>query len=356
MGVHILITGAAGYIGGSLVADFLASNNVLMKEAHIIAAVRSEEQAKSLSKLGINVLQLDLTDENAVLETVVGHDIRIVIHTASSINSTLALHLITALGKQREAAGEDTYFIHTSGLSAFYENTGWPSGTIKDTGPVYDVEKQLADSFPLRATDVAVINRAKARGVSSFIVIPSTVYGQGTGEWNKLSVVFPVVVQASISRKTVHKFAENTKVSGVHISDLTALYGQIVEKILHKDALPSGAKGYYFALAHDLFWWESLDRLAVALKARNLVASSETHVWPSDEVAAESLGVPVQFVQTLWNSGENVISENTHRLGWRPVWDKDRFLQNIDDEIQAVLDHGKAKSSLIDSLFEAAKG
>ena len=45
-----------------------------MKEAHIIAAVRSEEQAKSLSKLGINVLQLDLTDENAVLETVVGHD------------------------------------------------------------------------------------------------------------------------------------------------------------------------------------------------------------------------------------------------------------------------------------------
>ncbi|MCJ1432429.1 hypothetical protein MMC27_001785 [Xylographa pallens] len=356
MGSNILITGAAGYIGGSIVADFLANNNNLIRKAHIVAAVRSEEQAKSLSKLGITVLQLDLTDENAVVEALLRYNICIVVHTASSMNTSLALHLISALGKQQEVSGKDTYFIHTSGLSAFYENTGWPSGATKDTGPVYDVEKQLADSFPLRMTDVAVIEHAKARGVSSFIVIPSTVYGKGTGEWNKLSVVIPVSVQASISGKTVHKFAENTKVSGVHISDLTALYERIVEKILQKEAPPSGAEGYYFALAHDIFWWETLDRLAVALKARKLVADSKTQIWPNDEAAAESLGVPVQFVQVLWNSGENIISENTPRLGWRPVWDKDRFLQNIDDEIQAVLDLGKAKSSLMDSLFEAAKG
>lgn len=38
------------------------------------------------------------------------------------------------------------------------------------------------------------------------------------------------------------------------------------------------------------------------------------------------------------------------------MWNKERFLQNIDDEIQAVVEHGKAKSSLIDSLFEFAVG
>ena len=54
-------------------------------------------------------------------------------------------------------------------------------------------------------------------------------------------------------------------------------------------------------------------------------------------------------------SSENIISENKHRIGWNPTWNKDRFLQNIDDEIQAVLELGKAKSSLIDSLFEAAR-
>ena len=91
--------------------------------------------------------------------------------------------------------------------------------------------------------------------------------------------------------------------SGVHISDLTALYGRIIEKILQKETLPSGAEGYYFALAHDLIWWEVLDRLAVALKARNLVTDSKTQIWPSDKAAAESLGVPEQYVQLLWNSG-----------------------------------------------------
>jgi hypothetical protein len=91
-------------------------------------------------------------------------------------------------------------------------------------------------------------------------------------------------------------------VGGVHISDLTALYGRIIEKILQKVTLPSGVEGYYFAQAHDVEWWELLDRLAVALNARGLVTDSKAQIWPSNEVAAESLGFPVQFVQVLYNS------------------------------------------------------
>ena len=40
--------------------------------------------------------------------------VNIVIHTASSIDPALALNLVTALGKQKEASGEQTYFIHVS--------------------------------------------------------------------------------------------------------------------------------------------------------------------------------------------------------------------------------------------------
>jgi hypothetical protein len=38
------------------------------------------------------------------------------------------------------------------------------------------------------------------------------------------------------------------------------------------------------------------------------------------------------------------------------MWDNERFLRNINDEVQAVMDEGKSKSSLIDSLHEAARG
>ncbi|KAL9110600.1 MAG: hypothetical protein Q9227_004958 [Pyrenula ochraceoflavens] len=92
------------------------------------------------------------------------------------------------------------------------------------------------------------------------------------------------------------------KVAAVHISDLTGLYGHIVEKVFENEAIPNGTEGYYFAMAHDIRWWEVLDRLAVVLDARGLVTDSKTQFWNSDEAAAEALGVPVPYLQPLWNS------------------------------------------------------
>ncbi|KAJ5893612.1 hypothetical protein N7495_005303 [Penicillium taxi] len=352
MGSNILITGAAGYIGGSIVADFLARNTV--DAGRLFAAVRTEEQAISLSKLCVHVLQLDLTDKDAVIKSLLAHDIRVVIHTASSINPTMPLNLITALSKQGEVSGIKTSFIHSSGQGAFFTNSRWPTEPFKDTDAVFDTEKALAGSSPIRQTDVAVIEHAEARGVASFIVVPPLVYGKGSGEWNKLSVVLPIYIEASISDRAVWKFSEYPKMSAVHISDLTALYRKILEKVLQEEELPTGRKGYYFALAHDVYMGEVLDHLAIELKARGLIEDSKTKIYPNDEAAAKSLGVPVQFVP-LWNSGDNIIAEIPQKMGWKPTWNNDRFLKNVGDEIDAVLELGKAKSSLVNSLFGSAK-
>jgi hypothetical protein len=149
---------------------------------------------------------------------------------------------------------------------------------------------------------------------------------------------------------------------------MTAFYERILEKIIQKEPLDSGKSGYYFALAHSVKWWELLDHLAAALKARGLINDTTIDVWPSDEAAAEAINVPAAFVQALWNSGyvsscdsvwgmhansqcsENMITNNERRLGWKPQWDKERFLKNIDLEIDAVVEEGKAKSSLMDVL------
>lgn len=92
--------------------------------------------------------------------------------------------------------------------------------------------------------------------------------------------------------------------AGVHISDLTKLFGLIVKNILQGtgDVIPNGTKGYYVAIAHEMSRWETLDRLAAAMKARGLVSSSETQVWKSDEEAAEATGVPAMFVDIFFNS------------------------------------------------------
>jgi saccharopine dehydrogenase-like NADP-dependent oxidoreductase len=66
------------YSGGSIIADFLSSSSPVLKRSRITAAVRSDEQAKLLSESGINVLQLDLTDEKAVVESLVKHNSELV--------------------------------------------------------------------------------------------------------------------------------------------------------------------------------------------------------------------------------------------------------------------------------------
>lgn len=54
-------------------------------------------------------------------------------------------------------------------------------------------------------------------------------------------------------------------------------------------------------------------------------------------------------------SRENIVAENDKKIGWSPLWNRERFLERIDDEVAAVVELGKAKSSLIDSLLELAK-
>ncbi|KAJ4293395.1 hypothetical protein N0V90_008678 [Kalmusia sp. IMI 367209] len=353
---NVLLTGAAGYIGGSIVADFLTGIVPSLKKEAVFAAVRSEEQAEALSKSGANVIRLDLRDAEAIEKTISDHKISIIIHLASSLDPSPAVNMINALSKQREATGQQVYFIHTSGLSAFLEKTGWPSGTFHDTGnSVFETEKQLADSYALRKTDVTVIETAMAKDVTSFIVIPSHTYGKGTGAWNRLSVTVPILIKASIERKEVRQFEGIRQDSYVHISDLTALYGRIVEKILHGEDPPSGSNGYYFAIAHRLLSNEFADHLAATLHARGLVGSPKSEVWPSHEAAADALGVPAMFVDILFNSGDDMASKSGEKVDWQPKWDKERFLNNLNAEIDAVIELGKAKSSLIDSLFAAAK-
>ncbi|QKD50238.1 uncharacterized protein FOBCDRAFT_270024 [Fusarium oxysporum Fo47] len=293
MSRNILITGAAGHIRGSIVANLLSKHPETTKQ-QVFAAVRTDEQAKALSTLGINVLKLDLSDEQAVVNEISSQKVGVIVHAADSTNPELALPLIKALEKQKESAGKPTYFIHTSGLSAFYANSGWPRIVNKDTDAVFETEKEFADSYPIRKS-----------------------------------------------------------LQTIHISDLTALYYRIIHAALKNEDIPSGKEGYNFAVAREMDMREFQDHLAAAMKARGLVSSDKPEVYPSDEFAAEAIDVPVEFLSALYKSGGNFTATRPQSIGWKPEWDKERFLKNVDVEIEDVIELGKAKSSLIDSLFAA---
>ncbi|KAG7418079.1 hypothetical protein Forpe1208_v005252 [Fusarium oxysporum f. sp. rapae] len=161
----------------------------------------------------------------------------------------------------------------------------------------------------------------------------------------------PGLTQASLKLGKVYKFDENISLQAVHISDLTALYCRIIHAALNHEEIPSGKDRYCFAVAHEMNMWEFQDHLSAAMKARGLVSSDKPEVYPGDEFAAEAIDVPVEFLGALCKSGGDFTATRPQSIGWKPEWDRERFLKNIDAEIGDVLELGKSKSSLIDSLF-----
>ncbi|CRG90930.1 hypothetical protein PISL3812_07977 [Talaromyces islandicus] len=368
MAPNILITGAAGYIGGSVLADLLSSSSNLIQEAKLNAVVRSKEQAQSISELGVNVIQLNLNDDSALREVVLQHEIDIVIHTASSMVPQYASSLIQALGERRRVSGNDVYFFHVSALNSlaifvclanaretsvttmFSKEGGWPYGEVRDSDPILAKQKEIEEPNPVRQTDIIVAEESKVHDVKSVNVVAPYVYGRGTGQWRKLSVNIPGFIRTSIAHKTVYKFDTEGRPPAAHISDLVALYVLLLEKCLRKEPIPTGDRGYYFAMAHRAPWWEVMQRLAKGLYARGLVSEPDVHTWPSDKMAAEYLQLPLLYIRPMGTSSGDLVPINAYRLGWEPKWTMERFLDSMDDEIQAVLDLDKGQTSIFGVL------
>ncbi|KAI2628092.1 NAD(P)-binding protein [Hypomontagnella submonticulosa] len=355
MSQNILITGAAGYIGGSLLAELISHPSGPVKATKITAAVRSEDQVRSLSKLGVNVVRVDLNDETAVKEAVLRNDIDIVVHTASSTNPRLASHLIKALGQRRKDSEKEVYFIHSSVATVFSEEAGWPPGEVKDSDPIFEKEKQLGGSHPVRETDILVTEESRAHGVQSLIVPIPIVYGRGTGEWRKLSVNIPAFVRTSIAHKVVYKFDKDGSPPALHISDLTALYSLLLEKILQKESIPMGEQGYYFAIVHRVPWWDVMQRIAEVLYASGLVTEPKPQVWPSDDMAADYLGFPRAHIRAMGTFSGQLVPVNAYKLGWQPKWDQEKFLASIDDEVQAVRELDSVKPTVFEAILAPSK-
>jgi hypothetical protein len=45
---------------------------------------------------------------------------------------------------------------------------------------------------------------------------------------------------------------------------------------------------------------------------------------------------------------------NAYKLGWEPKWDEKRFLDSMEEEIQATLDHDTVKATIFDSILPSS--
>ncbi len=284
--MKIFITGAAGYIGGSVAEKLVAGGHM------VSGLTRSEDKATRLKARGIEPV-IGSLDDVAVL-TAAAQAADAVIHAADADHAASVVTLVTAL----ERSGK--LFIHTTGSSIVADHA---DGDYAAVTPL--TEDDYFDPVPFRRARVD-INRyvrqaAIEKGVRTAVIAPAMIYGAGRG-LQPDSDQLPKIIALSRQVGAGAYFGKGLNVySNVHIDDLVDLYLLVMERA------PGGS--FYFAenshnsfveIAEMIARFPGLDGKTVSLPLEGIIAQFGE---------AGRLGVA---------SNSHVRAANAGRLGWFP--------------------------------------
>ncbi|SDH31686.1 Nucleoside-diphosphate-sugar epimerase [Leifsonia sp. 98AMF] len=201
--MNILLTGATGFIGSSVLPR-------LLDEGHSVTAlVRDDQKADVVRAAGATALVGDAAD--AALVERAARESDGVIHLASSkdVDAVLVPAVLAGL------AGTGKPFVHTGGIWTYGDNDD-----ITEESPA-----QPPALTAWRATAEQLVRDAE--GVRGTVVVPSIVYGHGKGLAN-------VIVDAPRGSGTVPALRligdGSQHWATVHVDDLAALYVLALEQ------------------------------------------------------------------------------------------------------------------------------
>lgn len=285
--MKVFITGAAGYIGGSVAAR-------LLQEGYAVRGlVRTAEQAEKVKQLGIEPV-IGTLDDAAILARE-AQQADAVINAASSDHRPSVEALLDAL------AGSGKAFIHTSGSSVVGDDARgvWKSDKVyaEDT-PVAVVPEKAA-----RASLDQLIRDAAKRDVRSVILCNTMIYGTGLGASPDSVQIPPLVAQAK--KSGIARYVGNgvNVWSNVHIKDVVELYLLALKKA------PAGS--FYFVENGEASYAEIVTAIAQRLQL------GEPQSWPVEEAIKEW-----GFGHAVYSFGSNsrvTAALARQELGWKPT-------------------------------------
>jgi len=284
--MKIFMTGATGYIGGSVAER-------LMREGHTITGlVRSESGAEELRKRGIRPAPGSLDDSDVIARA--SREAEAVVDTAEANHAGVVEAIASAL------RGSGKPFLHTSGsgIVATVAN-----GERSDS--IYDEYSSFTPSVPRMqqraAIDQVVFDAAK-EGVRSVVIRPTMIYGEGRGARKESAQVPALIDNARKAGVGLHIGKGENIWANVHIDDVTELYLLALQKA------PAGA--LYYAENGE----KALKSVAASI-SRMLGFGGKTRNWSPQEAEA-ALGPKAH---SSFGSNSRVRGKRSRaELGWQP--------------------------------------
>jgi nucleoside-diphosphate-sugar epimerase len=209
--VHVFITGATGFIGGSIAVR-------LVEQGHEVSGLtRKAESAATLEDLGIVPVIGTLDERDLLMREADRSDA--VINAADSDHRPAVEALIDAL------AGSRRPLLHTSGSSIVAEDSRGELST-----QIYSEQDVRTDGWepaPDKTARVALdrlVLAAAGRGIRSAVLCNSLIYGHGRGPGRDSVQIPRLVAQARKSGVVRHIGPGRNIWSTVHIDDVVDLY------------------------------------------------------------------------------------------------------------------------------------
>ncbi|MGN8276450.1 NAD-dependent epimerase/dehydratase family protein [Pseudomonas sp. SMN5] len=283
--MNVFITGAAGFIGGSIATGLVQAGH------QVTGLVRSAEQANELTALGIRPVIGTLEDSALLGEQARAADA--VINAASSDHRGAAEALVEAL------KGSNKVLLHTSGSSIVGDASG---GRASDD--VYqedNLPQPSADKAARVAIDNLILDAAK-HGVNSAVICNTLIYGHSLGV-KRDSVQLPRLLKQARRSGVVRHVGPGQNIwSNVHIEDVVELY---------KLALVHNVPGtFYFVESGEASF---IDMTTAMARSLNL---GQPQDWPLADAEAEW-----GYEMANYGLGSNSRVRGKHArelLGWTP--------------------------------------
>ncbi|ETS82777.1 hypothetical protein PFICI_04653 [Pestalotiopsis fici W106-1] len=354
---NILITGATGFIGGTILTTLLASDSPALQAATITCLVRGADRATTLtSAYGSRVRTIiykGLDDVEATEAAASQADV--VIGATLGFHPASAQALLRGLAKRRAAAQgkTDIWMIHLSGASnlsdqpitgAYLEDRTFDD--VEDDVYGYEKHREGLRHYPQRATELGVIDSGLELGVRTVVMMPPTIYGVGTGLFNRTSIQIPTYIRAVLELGHGVVIGDGAgEINHVHVEDLAELYRLVVLDILDNGGsrLPAGKKGILFS-SHGIHSWMDVARgIAEACQRAGKIEDAQVR-----SVGLEDAGTYLKSYMDLVGgdlvelelglcSNSRTRTSVARQLGWRPTRGEEAWKKCFEEDLRAVL-------------------
>lgn len=162
----------------------------------------------------------------------------------------------------------------------------------------YELEREKLEKYGQRTTDLAVIAAGESTGVPTYILMSPTIYGCGTGAFNKQSIQIPFLTRLAFKKGYAEYIGEGAGVwDHAHIDDTALLYELVLGKLLKGEKIPSGREGLYFAGCGRHSWKSVSERIAKAGHQLGVLSEPTARSGRLDEITQHNPSKSVQFVE-----------------------------------------------------------